>query len=237
MKIKTSFSKLLCSLLFSTSLYAEFSEFDLKREVSEVLPTLYGWCSLEKAFNLIDLVLDTKADLYVEIGVYGGASLFPVASAMKFLGKGLAIGIDPWDKFECIRYYDPEKEALDLHWWGNLNFQYIYSSYLAMIEKNQLEPYIFNLKTTSLDAAQKILDPIDILYIDGNHNEIITVWDVLNYFPLVRSEGYIILNDFLDPRKQKARSILSGLCDKVKEIEPGKCFLYRKKPSRLLSGN
>lgn len=207
---------------------------DLKKNVEKGLSSLEGWCSLEKAKNLIDLVLEVKPNLYVEIGVFGGASLFPVASTLKFLGNGIAIGIDPWDKFECIRYYDPITEESDLKWWGNLNFQYIYYSYINMIARHRLESYIITLKATSKEAAQEILDPIDILYIDGNHNEAVTVEDVFIYFPLVRSGGYILLNDCLDPRKQKARSILSGLCDEIKEIEPGKCLLYQKKQAESL---
>jgi len=57
----------------------------LKQRVAQEVPNLYGWCSPEKAQHLVDLVLETKPQVCVDIGTFGGRSLFPVASALKFL--------------------------------------------------------------------------------------------------------------------------------------------------------
>jgi cephalosporin hydroxylase len=216
-------------LFLSITTTVTASPADLKRKVLDVLPSLEGWCSSQKAENLIDLVLEVRPNLCVEIGVFGGASLFPVASALKFLQNGVAIGIDPWDKFEAIRAFDPVEEATDLNWWGNLNFQYIYYSYVNMIARNRLENYIITLKTTSEHAAQEIIDPIDILFVDGNHNSLITLRDVELYLPKVRIGGYVWLNNLLDPRKHAARDLILKSCEEIKSIDQGSCVLYKKK--------
>lgn len=183
---------------FSSLHCTEKNAEELKERVCQALPNFYGWCSREKALNFIDLVLQVKPKLCVETGVFGGASVFPVASALKFLGKGVIIGIDPWDKLECIKWFDPVEEAADLNWWGNLNFDHIFMSYLDLIKRYGLIDYCITYKTTSEKAAAEIsADSIDILYIDGNHSEAISTQDVRLYLPKVHSGGYIWFNDSL----------------------------------------
>jgi|ERR1700722_540616 len=203
---------------------------DLKERVCQALPEMHGWCSREKALNFIDLVLLVKPKLCVEIGTYGGASLFPVASTLKFLGKGVIIGIDPWDKIECIKWFDPVEEAADLHWWGNVNFNYILMSHLSMIKRHGLIDYCITLKTTSEKAAVEISpDSVDILYIDGNHSEAVSTQDVILYLPKVHSGGFIWFNDSLWERRQQAVSLLVESCDVVKLIDNGNCILFKKR--------
>ena len=49
--------------------------------------TMHGWATAEKCCTLASLVLANKPALAVEIGVWGGRSLLPVAMAMKAIGK------------------------------------------------------------------------------------------------------------------------------------------------------
>ncbi len=200
----------------------------LKTNVCDALPNVHGWCSKSKALNFIDLVLETKPDVCVEIGVFGGASLFPVASALKFLNKGIVIGIDPWDKIECIKYFDPIKDAEHLKWWGELNIRYIHQSYNNLIKKNQLENFVRTIKSTSEKAASQI-DSIDILYLDGNHSEVCSTQDVQLYLPKVKKGGYIWMNDTLWPERQEAVDLLVDACDVVRLIDDGNCILFKKR--------
>lgn len=218
---------ILCLLYFALPLNAETNE-ALKHHVYNVLPTLEGWCTKEKASHFIDLVLEVKPEVYVEIGVFGGSSLFPVASALKSLGKGMIYAIDPWDKLECIKYYDPIEDSADLQWWGKINLVYVYYSYINMLRKHGLEDYCKTIKTTSEKAVSHI-DSIDILYLDGNHSEVCSLQDVSLYLPKVRQGGYIWMNDSLWPTRQKAVEQLSEACDVVKLIDNGNCILFKKR--------
>ena len=216
-----------CCALFSI-LNADTTVDALKQNVYNVLPSLEGWCSQEKASQFIDLVLEVKPDVCVEIGVFGGSSLFPVASALKFLGKGIVIGIDPWDKIECIKYFDPIEDADHLKWWLSLNITYVYHTYMNMIKKNKLDNFVKTIKSTSQEAAS-LIDEIDILYIDGNHSAVSSVEDVKLYLPKVRQGGYIWINDTLSEERLEAVDLLLEACDVIELIDSGNCILCKKK--------
>ena len=177
---------------------------------------------------MIDLVLEVEPEVCVEIGVFGGGSVYPVAETLKFLGKGTIICIDPWDKIECIKYYDPLVDQVNLKWWGSLNMNRIYGSYLNMIKKFELDSVCKTIRASSEKAAPDI-ETIDILHIDGNHCEIPSTLDVMLYLPKVRSGGYIWMNDSLWAERQDAVDLLLEACDAVKLIDNGNCILFRKR--------
>lgn len=213
-------------LIFSHLIANQHDEF--KRGVYKSLLSLEGWCSKEKASEFIDLVLEVKPEVCVEIGVFGGSSVFPVASTLKLLSHGKLLAIDPWDKIECIKYFDPTEDGEHLKWWGNLNINFIYYSYLNMLKKHDLEDYVITIRETSAKAAAQI-DQIDILYIDGNHSEEVSSFDVQCYLPKVRMGGYIWYNDALSKDRQEGIELLLEKCDVVKLIEDGNCILFRKR--------
>jgi cephalosporin hydroxylase len=221
--------KTILFLLFSFfALHANGSIDALKQEVLRILPTLEGWCSKEKAIAFIDLVLEIKPQTCVEIGVFGGSSLFPVASVLKYLGSGTIIGIDPWDKIECIQHFDPIEDALHLKWWGSLNINYIYQSYNNMIRRQKLEDFVETIRATSEQAAESI-EEIDILYLDGNHSEFCSLQDVKLYLPKVKQGGYIWMNDTLWKERQDAVELLTESSDVVRLIDSGNCILFKKR--------
>lgn len=201
---------------------------DLKKSVSSEVNTLYGWCTEEKASSFIDLILKVKPSVCVEIGVFGGRSIMPVASALKFLGHGIVVGIDPWDKEESIRHFDPEKDQDHIQWWSKISFDQVYNSYINMIAYYKLDEQIITIRATSEHAA-KILGTIDILYIDGNHQEAASLNEVTLYLPKVRSGGYIWLNDSLSLDTQASVDLLLETCEFIELIDEGNCILFRKK--------
>jgi cephalosporin hydroxylase len=226
MKKKSLFILFLMCLI--STVQAEIKVDDVKNKVCTVLPSIYGWCSQEKALNFIDLVIEVQPQVCVEIGVFGGSSLFPVACALKFLRKGIIYGIDPWDKGECIKYYDSKKDEANIQWWTSINLEAIYNAYMNMIKRFGLEKYCKTIRSTSEKAVSNIIADIDILHIDGNHSEASFLQDVMLYFPKVRSGGYIWLNDALWDEAQPAADFLLQHCVMVKLIDNGNCVLFRK---------
>lgn len=219
--------KFIVLLSLVSYLYAGSVE-ELKQHVRDVLPKFDGWCSTEKAEKFIDLVLETKPEICVEIGVFGGRSLFPVAAALQHLGKGLVIGVDPWSEEECLRYFDPVKDAPHIAWWSKINIEQIYRSYLSMISTEQLNNQVITLRITA-DRAATILAPIDILHIDSNHGEISTTKDIELFLPKVRPGGYIWVNDSLAYSMQPTIDYLLERCEFIQVIDNGNCILCRKK--------
>jgi cephalosporin hydroxylase len=56
-----------------------------KNQVLSYQDSIPGWCCREKAERMMDVVYETKPEICVEIGVFGGSSIYPTASALKFL--------------------------------------------------------------------------------------------------------------------------------------------------------
>lgn len=221
----------LLSVALSAKEFAEYDPeqvFELKQRVVKTLPSIDGWCSVEKAMHFIDLVLEVRPKVCVEIGVFGGSSIFPVASTLKFLGEGLVVGIDPWDRLECIRNFDPVDFKAHYEWWSKVNLDAVYISYLNMIKRYGLKDYCLTLRASSESAATEI-GTIDILYLDGNHSAASTEQDVQLYLPKVRAGGYIWLNDSLWDQSQSAIDILYESCDIVRIIDKGNCILFKKR--------
>lgn len=214
-------------LFFVSSLWARSAD-DLRAEVADYLPEIWGWCSQEKASQFIDLVLEVKPQVCVEIGVFAGASFFPTAATLKYLGEGVAIAVDAWDIVECIRYLNPEEHAKDIRWWARVNMDHIYFAFLNLMRQFELEHTAIVLRMTSQKAAS-IIGSIDILHIDGGHFEKSALEDVKSYLPKVRPGGYIWLNDALAAALQPALQLLMEQCDSVKAIDNGHCILFRKR--------
>ncbi len=218
----------LALLLFSRLLCAEDDVESLKKQICILRPTLEGWCSEEKALTLIDLTLELKPKVCVDIGVFGGSSLIPVAATLKLLGSGTIFGIDPWDRLECIQCFDPIRDAADFRWWFQLDYAYVYDSYIKAIKRLELEPYCITMTVTSQIAAP-FIDHIDLLHIDGQHSEQGFTSDVKAFLPKVRTGGYILLNDSLWENAQPAIELLLEQCDVVKLIDGGNCMVFKKK--------
>lgn len=217
-------------LCYFTTLSAADAD-DLKMEVLSILPDIPGWGSDEKALNFIDLVLEVKPAVCVEIGVYAGKSFFPVALALKHLGHGIVFGIDTWEIKESTKHFDPIKDASHIEWWTKESgLEEMYPFCLQMIAEHGLQSYCHLLKMTSEKAAAKI-DAIDILHLDGNHDGWVSTQDVMLYLPKVRSGGYIWINDTTWESLVQPWELLAEACDVVKAIDTDKgiCVLLKKR--------
>lgn len=200
----------------------------LKRRIKMISAHAAGWCSEEKTMSFVDLVLQIKPKVCVEIGVFGGASLLPVACALNFLGEGIAIGIDPWNNSECIKYLDVEDEKEHVDWWSKVKIVDMYHGVLDRLLLYGLEDCCCLIKKTSEQAVAEI-EHIDVLHIDGHRSEEITLRDAELYLPKVISGGYIWVGDTLSFNKQRAIDFILEQCDVVKIIDNGNCVLFKKR--------
>src|SRR5665213_3143942 len=83
-----------------------------------------GWCSKEKAEKLMDLIYEAQPTVCVEVGVFGGSSIYPTARALQYLGQGKVYAIDPWAKEDCQVGYDINDP--NYIWWSSINLDEIY---------------------------------------------------------------------------------------------------------------
>jgi len=162
----------------------------LKHTAFNYMDQLDGWCSYNKAALLIDLIALVKPEKVVEIGVWGGKSLVPMACALKANKKGKIYGIDPWNPIESLQYVT---ENANINYWSRADHEGVLRNLQDKIEKFQLEEQIDLIRSTSAEAPE--IGEIDILHIDGNHSDATTFLDVTKWVPLVKKGGWIIFDD------------------------------------------
>lgn len=161
-----------------------------------------GRCDETKGNLIKDLIIETNAQLCVEIGVFKGASLMYFAEALE-ITKGNVIGIDPYSMGTLINEIpnkDLNKYIYEVLFKDQLVLDNLYNGVLKVITENKLENIISLVRSKSEDYHINIeKESIDVLHIDGNHDEEYVTKDIQFYLPLVKKGGYIIMDDITWP--------------------------------------
>lgn len=198
---------------------------------NNIINSLEGWCTEDKMQKLYDLIINVKPTFLVEIGVFGGKSLLSQAFALKENNKGIIHGVDSWKSSDCIVGMTNDDA---IYWWKTLDYDKIYSGCVNAILNNNLEKYVQLHKMTSEEYSKTIDYEIDVLHIDGNHEEESSCKDVEMYLPKVKKGGYIWFDDANWHQTQKAINLIENkfeckLIDKAKSDDLNNfCNLYIK---------
>lgn len=200
-------------------------------QVKNILPSIHGWCSYEKAAKFVEFITEQKPQLCVEIGVFGGSSLIPQALALK-PHSGIVVGIDPWKNDAALESMVDEANK---EWWGKLNLEDIYKHCKENIVKYKVESNCKLIRDKSENVVSNFHDEsIDLLHIDGNHSEDLSYKDATLYLPKVKSGGFIFFDDIYWTEgdnyatTRKAITYLLGECEKI-DIVNNDCLILRKK--------
>ena len=190
-----------------------------------------GWCIKEKAIQMMELIHETRPQVCVEIGVFGGASIYPTAAALKFHKSGVVYAIDPWEKGDCLIGYEPGDPNYE--WWSKVDYEQIYKGFEKMLKDFGLKPYCKTLRMTSAQAVAQFADEsVDILHIDGNHSAETAMKDVELFYPKVKVGGYIWFDDANWSSTSQAVMALVVDCELVAErcidVTGQQCLLFRK---------
>ncbi len=191
--------------------------------------TIPGWCVPEKAGKMMDLIYEIRPQVCVEIGVYGGSSVYPTAAALAFVRNGIIHAIDPWKEDECLIGYDANNPNYD--WWKNhSHLEAIYQMFLVTMHKHKLNRYCHVMRMTSVAALSHFADEsVDILHIDGNHTENVAFSDAEMWLPKVRSGGFIWFDDVNWSTTKKAVQFMLKNCIFLPDRSIGnECYLFQK---------
>lgn len=208
---------------FNDPKYASQLEFSLdapkvKQQALLQMNQVEGFCSESKACVLVDMILKQKPEIVVEIGVWGGKSLIPMASAVSANRKGVVYGIDPWSNEESLVGVTSDANK---SYWSLANHEAVLQSLIQKIGEFGLMPWVRLIRATS-EKAPPISD-IDLLHIDGNHSDETSYLDVTKWGPLVKRGGFIVFDDigwFENGVPTNARAVewLDTHCEKVCEF-------------------
>lgn len=199
----------------------------LAANLDNTRPHLEGWCTPEKASAMCRLILDTRPQVVVEIGVFGGRSLIPQALALSIASPGaLLLGIDPWDTDTSV---EGSLDPINDKWWReSVDLSAIQRGCLDAIRAANLQRHVAILPFHAHAIAPVMARPsIDILHIDGCHSELASTRDVRDWLPIVRRQGHVWFDDCSWASTQRAVALLDKACDRVLQV--GDCVLFKKR--------
>lgn len=190
-----------------------------------------GWCPLDKAKTIMDIILHNHSEVCVEVGVYGGSSFYPLAATLAYKKQGKAFAIDPWENDPCLEGYQEGVDDKMFKYWGKIDLEEVMKKFVDDMERNNLSS-VYSLLRLSSSEAVALFDEgsIDFLHIDGNHSEQVSIQDVNSWLPKVKSGGIICFDDAWWESTQKAILILKQSCELMKkESSPKGQYIFLRK--------
>lgn len=158
------------------------------RLISSTVETMNGWATVRKGCSLAALVLATKPKVVLEVGVYAGRSLLPMAMAMRELGNGgKVIGIDPYSSSESsLNEWGPNEK-----WWRELDHAAIHDEFMNYVKRFQLQDVVQLIKRPAAHVKEF---ETDITHLDGNHQDGV-ILEAQRFGGLMRVGGLMVLDD------------------------------------------
>lgn len=202
---------------------------DLKQAVAHVVQE--KWCTKEKSALIMDLVLLTKPEVCVEIGVFSGSSTVSIAAALKHLDHGKLYAIDPWSNQIAIRHlgaHDPHRG-----WWAGVDMEKAYENFVHKLVHLDVQSYVTIIQEPSEKALSQI-DTINFLHLDGDYSMTFAKKEAENYLAKVKPGGYILLSNVLlmvggRQPKLPAFKLLFSSCDFIADVDGSNSVLFRKR--------
>jgi len=150
---------------------------ELRRQIAVTVDSIQldggGGASLLKSYLLANLIVAEPINRVVEIGVYRGRLLLPLALAIKWGGSGEVVGIDPYSAAAVVQN-DDHNVGIDLQDWpSTVEWDALYEDVCHRISVLGLDKNCCVLRARSADVATRFpKGSIDLLHIDGNHDRI-----------------------------------------------------------------
>ncbi len=185
--------------------------------VAQLIEGMEGWCTPYKAQRLADLASAPGCKLAVEIGIFGGKSLLPVAYAFKKKGVGVIYGIEPWEADVAV---ETATGPGNDDWWKSLDFNAIKRGFFTKAMDCDLMRQIRVLECPSdvgmrVFESQRFAGKIDLVHVDGAHSYQASVGDSVRWFDLLSPGGHIVLDDVNWPTVRLASDYLTAVAELV----------------------
>jgi predicted O-methyltransferase YrrM len=163
----------------------------LKERALEASRNIPGWLTDKEAGELFDLVSNIPGDnpICCEIGSYMGKSSVVLGMALLAKSKGKIYCIDPFDLLSDY-YEQVSKEELGS---GNLTRkQFVMDN----IRKYGLEGKIELIQGYSFFVARNFHQPLDFIFIDGDHGFEGVLEDYFDWSAMLKVGGVIAFHDY-----------------------------------------
>ena len=169
---------------------------EIGRLLNRVPADFGGGCSQYKAEVMAGLVVHHNLRSAIDLGVYRGRSLLPLAAAFRWLGSGQAIGIDPYSAAAALQSDDHGMGEVLVDWAQAQDWDGLYWGVQNLLVEEGLTSVARLIRERSEEAVHQFgPGTVDLVHIDGNHDGDAVADDLRLYRPLVRPGGFIVLDD------------------------------------------
>lgn len=194
------------------------------KAIWEYIPNQDGWTTPERGCEMAEHILETKAKVCVDIGVFAARSTIAMGFAARELIDSHVYGVDAWKIDSAVEGDNVEENA---KWWKErANLEQMHWQAVHMIWAHRLDQWVTLIRNNS-QYVHQLFPVIDFLNIDGCHTEIASCRDVELYLPRVKSGAYVMFDDSDWGSTQKALSMIEEQCELVSDN--GKARSYRKR--------
>lgn len=201
---------------------------DLEARVRDMVSRLPGWCPEEKALWMIRQIVNGEYKVAVELGVFAGRSVFPIALGIAANQGHAVYAVDAWEN--AVATETRTSEANDI-WWEAVDLVTVKSLFLRETVSQNLVALIKMLELPSSAACQAVSRSIGrnvgFLHIDGGHSEAQSLSDVVNWSQLVAPGGTIVLDDIDWPGVRKADEFLARRFTRLQQTACATFAAYR----------
>lgn len=185
---------------------------------------LPGWCPPEKAAELSRLVRTYRPAVVLEVGVFGGRSLLPMAVACRENGAGVCYAVDPWTTTAAL---EGTVQPKDSGWWQGQDLQSVKLHFLTAMLHLGLSPWVAVLEARWADC-HPVVPEVDLAHIDGNHSPEVSATDTRLVLAKTRPGGFIVMDDTDSPGQiAAALRMLDSQCHLIRDW--GTWRTYRKR--------
>lgn len=198
---------------------------ELRSRIEACIAALHGWTTVDKGVRLAELVIETRADLSVEIGVFGGRGTISMAIGHQLIQNGQVVAVDPWDVAASL---EGDNDPANAQWWAAVDHEAIYRDFLDALARHGLTAQCRVVRKRSDMAARLFVDEsVSVLHQDSNHSEQVSTTEVELWTPKLRSGGYWVADDTDWQTTLRAQAVLKELGFDLVE-DHGGWRIYRK---------
>lgn len=156
------------------------------------------WSSREMKQELYNLVIKCHNEFKdtelcsVQLGVFAGATLFPMAMAHKFVNNGHVNGIDTWGYAASLD--GKNHPDVDMFWRG-MDFERIYSEFQTRCQMEEWSGFAAYFRLNTKNAHELFADEsVTLLHQDSAHNVETIVAEIKAWSPKIKKGGYWVIS-------------------------------------------
>ena len=169
------------------------------RTFDNIIGDFAGGSPVPKTFLMSFLTQDQNLTRYLELGVYRGKSLFPVAYGVHLNG-GKTIGVDAYDAKTALENDVPRETKIKIkEFFQELDIEGVYRDLLAYKQQCGFGQTIEIIRKTSdsffSSLPQEEFGPFDLIHIDANHDTVYVKKDYENSLRCIKNGGFFVFDD------------------------------------------